>query len=97
MEMKLKDMSAVKTVTERHEGVLSYVSNLFKDSKIVESFSDRLVFEIPQSDVSSVAQCFRTLEKGKKEVFSYTFTFLNPHYDLINEVLLLFSFQLSGT
>lgn len=63
--MKLKDLSAVKTVAERHEGVLAYVTNLFKDSKVVESFSDRLVFEIPQKDVSSVAQCFRNLEKGR--------------------------------
>lgn len=76
LEMKLKDMSSTKTVSERHDGVLSYVSNLFKDSKLVESFSDRLVFEIPQKDVSSVAQCFRNLEKAKRDlsIIEYSFS-----------------------
>ncbi|XP_026281728.1 cholesterol transporter ABCA5 isoform X3 [Frankliniella occidentalis] len=76
LEMKLKDLSSIKTVSERHEGVLAYVTNLFKDSKIVESFSDRLVFEIPQKDVSSVAQCFRNLEKAKRDlnIIEYSFS-----------------------
>lgn len=76
LEMKLKDLSSVKTVSERHQGVIAYVKNLFNDSKLVESFSDRLVFEIPQKDVSSVAQCFRNLEKAKRDlnIVEYSFS-----------------------
>jgi ATP-binding cassette, subfamily A (ABC1), member 5 len=43
----------------------NFVYELFPDAKVEESFGDRIVCSIPQSNVSSLAQSFECLEKGK--------------------------------
>lgn len=41
-----------------------YVEQMFPDATIQESFADRLVYSVPQQSVTSLAQCFKQLEKG---------------------------------
>lgn len=43
----------------------NFVYELFPDAKIEESFGDRIVCSIPQHNVSSLAQSFESLEKGR--------------------------------
>lgn len=43
----------------------NFVYELFPDSKVEESFGDRIVCSIPQHNVSSLAQCFESLERGE--------------------------------
>lgn len=43
----------------------SFVSELFPDARVEESFGDRIVCSIPQHNVSSLAQSFESLEKGE--------------------------------
>lgn len=44
----------------------NFVYELFPDARIEESFGDRIACSIPQHNVSSLAQCFESLEKGDK-------------------------------
>lgn len=44
----------------------NFVYELFPDARVEESFGDRIVCSIPQHNVSSLAQCFDRLEKGKE-------------------------------
>lgn len=43
----------------------NFVNELFPDSRVEESFGDRIVCSIPQHNVSSLAQSFESLEKGE--------------------------------
>lgn len=58
----------------------NFVYELFPDAKVEESFGDRIVCSIPQSNVSSLAQSFECLEKG--EIFSWLIVKFN--YKLIS-------------
>jgi ATP-binding cassette subfamily A (ABC1) protein 5 len=44
----------------------NFVFEMFPDAKVEESFGDRIVWSIPQDNVTSLAQCFEKLEKGEK-------------------------------
>lgn len=56
---------------ERSALLRSFVSDMFPDACLEESFADRLVYSVPQNAVSSLAQCFSKLERGK--VLGYSF------------------------
>lgn len=43
-----------------------FVTGIFADANLEESFADRLVFSVPQQSVHSLAECFVALEKGLK-------------------------------
>lgn len=50
---------------DRVQALRNFVVDLFPDACLEESFADRLVYSVPQHAVSSLAQCFSSLEKGK--------------------------------
>lgn len=43
----------------------NFINELFPDSRVEESFGDRIACSIPQHNVSSLAQSFESLEKGE--------------------------------
>lgn len=51
---------------ERSATLREFVAKLFPDACLEESFADRLVYSVPQNAVSSLAQCFSKLERGKR-------------------------------
>lgn len=57
---------------ERSTALRMFVADLFPDALLEESFADRLVYSVPQTAVSSLAQCFAKLEQGNnnKSTFS---------------------------
>lgn len=71
LEVKLKHIEYYQTSiesivekVERTQALRLFVSNLFPDAVLEESFADRLVYSVPQHAVSSLADCFSKLEKG---------------------------------
>lgn len=62
---------------ERIQALKLFVNDLFPDATLDEIFADRLVYSVPQHAVSSLAECFSRLEKGKTSDFSFqTFSYL---------------------
>lgn len=55
---------ALNEQEERSTILRLFVSQLFPDACLEESFADRLVYSVPQNAVSSLAQCFSQLERG---------------------------------
>lgn len=98
LEVKLKHIQYLQTSiesivekVERTQALRLFVSNLFPDAILEESFADRLVYSVPQHAVSSLADCFSKLEKAKQELnieeYSFSQTTLEQvflkfaHYD----------------
>lgn len=95
LEVKLKNSELNQTEfdekVERTQALRLFVSNLFPDAILEESFADRLVYSVPQHAVSSLADCFSKLEKAKQELnieeYSFSQTTLEQvflkfaHYD----------------
>ncbi|KAI2474180.1 ATP binding cassette (ABC) transporter subfamily A member, partial [Diabrotica virgifera virgifera] len=46
----------------------NYVFHLFPNAVLQETFGDRLIFSVPQQSVPSLANCFRSLEDGKRRL-----------------------------
>lgn len=46
------------------DDVKNFVATSFRNAIPEEEFADRLVFEVPQSTVDSLADCFLNLENG---------------------------------
>lgn len=67
LEMKLLGGDSTPTTPsgDRITSLKEFVSSLFPDATLEESFTDRLVFAVPQHAVNSLAECFMQLEKGK--------------------------------
>ncbi|XP_067014846.1 cholesterol transporter ABCA5 [Anabrus simplex] len=70
LEMKLRggDQTPTTPSSDRHKDIKAFVRGLFRDSVLEETFADRLVFSVPQSSVTSLAQSFRQLEKAKVDL-----------------------------
>ncbi|XP_071448970.1 cholesterol transporter ABCA5-like [Hetaerina americana] len=97
LEMKVRggDSTPTASVTDRQAGLRAFVSSLFPDATVEESFADRLVFCVPQHAVTSLAQCFTQLEKAKVELdieeYSFSQTTLEQvflkfaHYDEVSD------------
>ncbi|XP_044260177.1 cholesterol transporter ABCA5-like [Tribolium madens] len=70
LEMKLRggDRTPTSTSCDRPNELREFVSGLFHDATLQESFADRLVFSVPQQSVPSLANCFMELEKAKTEL-----------------------------
>lgn len=70
LEMKLRggDSTPTSTTGSRQNDIPDFVSGLFPDAVLQESFADRLVFSVPQQSVPSLANCFMQLEKAKIEL-----------------------------
>nr|CAH7743826.1 unnamed protein product [Callosobruchus chinensis] len=70
LEMKLRggDSTPTSDCRDRHNALKEFVSNLFMDANLQESFADRLIFSVPQQSVPSLAKCFMQLEKTKSEL-----------------------------
>ncbi|KZC11898.1 ATP-binding cassette sub-family A member 5 [Dufourea novaeangliae] len=96
LEMKLLGGDCTPTTPsgDRITGLKEFVSSLFPDATLEESFADRLVFGVPQHAVNSLAECFTQLEKAKLELdieeYSFSQTTLEQvflkfsHYDESN-------------
>ncbi|XP_076675043.1 cholesterol transporter ABCA5 isoform X2 [Andrena cerasifolii] len=96
LEMKLLGGDCTPTTPsgDRITGLKEFVSSLFPDATLEESFADRLVFAVPQHAVNSLAECFMQLEKAKLELdieeYSFSQTTLEQvflkfsHYDESN-------------
>lgn len=54
----------IQEENNRSTALRQFVTELFPDASLEESFADRLVYSVPQQAVSSLAQCFSKLEKG---------------------------------
>lgn len=54
---------------ERSVLLRAFVSDMFPDACLEESFADRLVYSVPQNAVSSLAQCFSKLERGETKFY----------------------------
>lgn len=52
-------------IDNRSMALRNFVTDLFPSATLEESFADRLVYSVPQQGVSSLAECFSRLEKGK--------------------------------
>lgn len=72
LEMKLRggDSTPTSDSGDRHNELREFVSALFIDATLQESFADRLVFSVPQQSVPSLANCFMQLEKGNSRLSS---------------------------
>ncbi|XP_017880849.1 ATP-binding cassette sub-family A member 5-like isoform X1 [Ceratina calcarata] len=93
LEMKLLGGDCTPTTPsgDRITSLKEFVSGLFPDATLEESFADRLVFAVPQHAVTSLAECFTQLEKAKLELdieeYSFSQTTLEQvflkfsHYD----------------
>ncbi|GLH01026.1 Probable multidrug resistance-associated protein lethal(2)03659 [Gryllus bimaculatus] len=70
LEMKLKggDRTPTTPSSDHSKDLKEFVKHQFKNSSLDESFADRLVFSVPQSSVTSLAQCFKQLEKAKMDL-----------------------------
>lgn len=70
LEMKLGggDMTPTSDSGDRHDELREFISSLFPEATLQESFADRLVFSVPQQSVPSLANCFKQLEKAKVEL-----------------------------
>lgn len=68
LEMKLRggDRTPTTPGSNRTDDLKDFVGELFPDAVLEESFADRLVFSVSQQAVTSLAECFSKLEKGKK-------------------------------
>ncbi|XP_076233119.1 cholesterol transporter ABCA5 [Calliopsis andreniformis] len=96
LEMKLMGGDCTPTTPsgDRISSLKEFVSSLFPDATLEESFADRLVFAVPQHAVNSLAECFMQLEKAKLELdieeYSFSQTTLEQvflkfsHYDESN-------------
>ncbi|XP_043578785.1 cholesterol transporter ABCA5-like isoform X1 [Bombus pyrosoma] len=96
LEMKLLGGDCTPTTPsgDRITILKEFVSSLFPDATLEESFADRLVFAVPQHAVTSLAECFTQLEKAKLELdieeYSFSQTTLEQvflkfsHYDESN-------------
>ncbi|CAK9823283.1 Cholesterol transporter ABCA5 [Anthophora retusa] len=96
LEMKLLGGDCTPTTPsgDRISSLKEFVSSLFPDATLEESFADRLVFAVPQHAVNSLAECFMQLEKAKLELdideYSFSQTTLEQvflkfsHYDESN-------------
>ncbi|KAK1133937.1 hypothetical protein K0M31_011724 [Melipona bicolor] len=96
LEMKLLGGDCTPTTPsgDRITSLKEFVSSLFPDATLEESFADRLVFAVPQHAVTSLAECFTQLEKAKLELdieeYSFSQTTLEQvflkfsHYDESN-------------
>ncbi|XP_034182709.1 cholesterol transporter ABCA5 isoform X1 [Osmia lignaria lignaria] len=96
LEMKLLGGDCTPTTPsgDRITTLKEFVSSLFPDATLEESFADRLVFAVPQHAVNSLAECFMQLEKAKLELdieeYSFSQTTLEQvflkfsHYDESN-------------
>lgn len=75
LEIKLKRLDSFLNANSSFENIQhhvkkecrNFVYELFPDGKIEDSFGDRLVCSIPQHNVSSLAQCFESLERGEQD------------------------------
>ncbi|XP_066148886.1 cholesterol transporter ABCA5-like [Euwallacea fornicatus] len=97
LEMKLlvRETTPTSDTGDRHQELKDFVSELFPDASLEESFADRLVFSVPQQSVPSLANCFMQLEKAKVELdieeYSFSQTTLEQvflkfaQYDEVNE------------
>lgn len=67
LEMKLTggDRTPTSASVDKLKELKEFVSGLFPDASLQESFADRLVFSVPQQSVPSLANCFSELEKGR--------------------------------
>ena len=66
LEMKLRGGECTPTTPSGHRvnSLRDFVTSMFADATLEESFADRLVFGVPQHSVHSLAECFIKLEKG---------------------------------
>lgn len=64
MKLRGGDSTPTSDSGDRHNELREFVSALFIDATLQESFADRLVFSVPQQSVPSLANCFMQLEKG---------------------------------
>ncbi|XP_016838488.1 ATP-binding cassette sub-family A member 5 isoform X2 [Nasonia vitripennis] len=93
LEMKLLGGDCTPTTPSgnRVSCLKEFVTGMFADATLEESFADRLVFAVPQHSVHSLAECFTQLEKAKMELdieeYSFSQTTLEQvflkfsHYD----------------
>ncbi|XP_049879366.1 cholesterol transporter ABCA5-like isoform X2 [Pectinophora gossypiella] len=58
------------------EAAIALVGQLFPSAVLEENFSERLVFSVPQSSVSSLARCFQQIEDAKEKlnIVEYSFS-----------------------
>ncbi|XP_058795656.1 cholesterol transporter ABCA5-like isoform X2 [Phymastichus coffea] len=78
LEMKLRGGDSTPTTPSgnRVSCLKDFVTCMFPDAKLEESFADRLVFSVPQHSVQSLAECFVQLEKAKidLDIEEYSFS-----------------------
>ena len=60
LEVKLKSSEDDESI----EKLNSFVKSQFPKSTVMEQFAERLIYKIPQSDISSLKQTFSALEQG---------------------------------
>lgn len=63
--LEIKITSEDGLVAEKERRVKRFVNDVFPACTLEETFSDHLVFSIPQSSVPSLARCFTELEEGE--------------------------------
>lgn len=66
LEMKLKPLHSKTEMfrSQRRNALLLFVSQAFTQSTIHETFEDRIVFNVPQEGIESLAETFEALEAG---------------------------------
>lgn len=62
--LEIKINSDNDSSAEKEEKVRQFINEIFPLATLEETFSDHLMFKIPQSVVKSLAYCFIEIEKG---------------------------------
>lgn len=78
LELKMETESAKKSV------VIKYLKKQFPSATLEQSFSNRLIYRMPQWSIKSVAKCFQKLQAAKMELaveeYSFSQTTLEQVY-----------------
>lgn len=73
--LEVKINSDDRAASEKEEMIKQFVNDVFPLATLEETFSDHLIFSIPQSSVKSLAHCFSKIESGNCSVFISYLTF----------------------
>ena len=64
-----KDVEAIRK--QRKEELSQFIRNMFSTATIQEDFEDRIIFNIAQESIVSLAQTFQDLEEGYSIFYIY--------------------------
>lgn len=83
MEAKLPGGLSEESTENKMVELKQYIKEVFPGAQHREKFGDRVIFEVPTSNIESLSQTFTTLEKGER----------SKYFSVKTEILALFLFK----